>query len=292
METPNAVDPGTVSALQQELADNSALQTDIMRRISAQEMLANRPKRLTAGQAAQVAEQVTNNIVFESNNGTVRLPLPVVLVAAPGSGTVNVGAYVDPKAVQVILEIQVTGSSASCQTRQDSSYGWITQAAIGSGEKQQTCIGWESLTSTLSFDYSNISATTAYIKIIGYIIKISGVSPTSSGGGVIGSTTFAGLSDVTLSSPVAGDMAVYDGSKWVNAKFYEETPSGTVDGANATFTLAHVPKFIISGCLNGQPIDSGTDYTVASATITTTLTASTGNAAPQTGDELRFRYVA
>lgn len=50
-----------------------------------------------------------------------------------------------------------------------------------------------------------------------------------------------------------------------------ETPSGTVDGNNATFTLAYVPSAAASLQLfiNGQLlIAGGVDYTLEAATIT------------------------
>jgi hypothetical protein len=61
-----------------------------------------------------------------------------------------------------------------------------------------------------------------------------------------------------------------------------ETPSGTVDGSNAAFTLAHTPSPAGSLVLfkNGQEmIAGGADYTLATATITYTASAK-----PQTGD--------
>lgn len=65
-----------------------------------------------------------------------------------------------------------------------------------------------------------------------------------------------------------------------------ETPSGTVNGVNATFTLAHTPNPAadLQLYLNGQQlIAGGADYTLATATITMT-------AAPKTGDVLAAFY--
>jgi hypothetical protein len=61
-----------------------------------------------------------------------------------------------------------------------------------------------------------------------------------------------------------------------------ETPTGTIDGSNAAFTLAHTPSPAGSLVLfkNGQEmIAGGADYTLATATITYTASAK-----PQTGD--------
>ncbi len=65
-----------------------------------------------------------------------------------------------------------------------------------------------------------------------------------------------------------------------------ETPSGTVNGSNVTFTLANSP---IAGSqevyLNGILLESGAgnDYTISGVTISMLVT-------PQTGDKLRATY--
>lgn len=67
-----------------------------------------------------------------------------------------------------------------------------------------------------------------------------------------------------------------------------ETPSGTVNGINATFTLANTPSPAGSLILtkNGQVMKSGgTDFTLATATITFATAA-----IPQTGDVLIAWY--
>jgi hypothetical protein len=60
-----------------------------------------------------------------------------------------------------------------------------------------------------------------------------------------------------------------------------ETPAGTVNGANAAFTLAHAPNPASSLhlFLNGIRLWPGTDYTLSGATITYA-----GGMIPQTGD--------
>jgi len=69
----------------------------------------------------------------------------------------------------------------------------------------------------------------------------------------------------------------------------KETPSGTVNGSNVTFTLANTP---VSGkeeiYVNGiqQDPGAGNDYTISGATITF-LTG----AIPQTGDKVRASYI-
>lgn len=72
-----------------------------------------------------------------------------------------------------------------------------------------------------------------------------------------------------------------------NSNFVDkETPSGSINGSNATFTLANTP---VSGSehvyLNGilQDVGAGNDYTISGATITF-LTA------PISGDKIRVSY--
>jgi len=72
-----------------------------------------------------------------------------------------------------------------------------------------------------------------------------------------------------------------------NPTFYEETPSGTINGSNTTFTLAHTPTSNTSVLvfLNGvmQTQGAGADYTISTTTITY-------NTAPPTGSVLTAQY--
>lgn len=68
-----------------------------------------------------------------------------------------------------------------------------------------------------------------------------------------------------------------------------ETPSGTVNGSNATFTLANTPlsgseEVFVNGIL--QDVGSGNDYTISSNTITFE-----SGAIPATGDKVRVNYI-
>lgn len=69
--------------------------------------------------------------------------------------------------------------------------------------------------------------------------------------------------------------------------FYQEVPSGTINGSNTTFTLAHTPASANSVLLfeNGvaQTQGGSSDYTISGATITY-------NTAPPTGTLLLAQY--
>jgi len=67
-----------------------------------------------------------------------------------------------------------------------------------------------------------------------------------------------------------------------------ETPSGTINGSNTTFTLANTPvvgseQVFLNGIL--QEPGGSNDYTISSGTISFVT-------APQTGDRLRVTYVS
>ena len=65
----------------------------------------------------------------------------------------------------------------------------------------------------------------------------------------------------------------------------DETPTGTINGSNTTFTLAHTPSGTsLMLFKNGQKLEpGGADFSLATATITMT-------AAPKTGDILTASY--
>lgn len=65
-----------------------------------------------------------------------------------------------------------------------------------------------------------------------------------------------------------------------------ETPSGTVNGSNVTFTLANTPAGFVHVHLDGllQDVGGGNDYTISGATITFV-------SAPLTGSKIRVSYI-
>lgn len=129
--------------------------------------------------------------------------------------------------------------------------------------------------------------------------------PTGAAGGDLDGTypnpTVDGLqgNPVSPTAPTLGQAMVWDGSAWTpttitaTANYVdEETPSGSINGSNVTFTLAHAPSPSTSLRLyyNGTRLRYGTDYTLSGATITMTLTSLIGQAAPNTGDGLLAEY--
>lgn len=102
-------------------------------------------------------------------------------------------------------------------------------------------------------------------------------------GGVFAATTMSG--DGTISSSGVLTLAatvVFNADVVTN-----ETPSGTINGSNVTFTLANTPiAGTVALTLNGlmQESGAGNDYTISGATVTY-LTA------PISGDKLRASYI-
>jgi hypothetical protein len=66
--------------------------------------------------------------------------------------------------------------------------------------------------------------------------------------------------------------------KFIANIFVQETPSGTVDGVNTSFTTTHNPIFISAHLLfvNGILLRQGVHYTISGNTITMTLAPASG----------------
>lgn len=100
------------------------------------------------------------------------------------------------------------------------------------------------------------------------------------------------LTPVTLSGDVSsvsntGSVALASGVMKATNYITRETPSGSVNGSNTSYTLANTPvagseSVFLNGIL--QEPGAGNDYTISSATITY-LTA------PATGDKIRVSYI-
>jgi hypothetical protein len=120
------------------------------------------------------------------------------------------------------------------------------------------------------------------------------ITVNANGGGNIGSVSGGSMGIITLinNGTAAGtwdfQLAIASAAGTLStANFVDrETPTGTVNGSNTTFTLANTPTAgTESVYLNGllQEPGAGNDYTISGATITY-LTA------PVTGDKIRVSY--
>jgi hypothetical protein len=101
--------------------------------------------------------------------------------------------------------------------------------------------------------------------------------------GVLTPVTLSGDATVTSAGVLTVSSSVMKSTNYIT----RETPSGSVNGSNTSFTLANTP---IAGSesvfLNGilQEPGSGNDYTISGSTITYL-------AAPATGDKVRVTYL-
>lgn len=94
---------------------------------------------------------------------------------------------------------------------------------------------------------------------------------------------------------LTADAASTNGIKWATPAFssanfvFNETPTGTVNGTNPTFTLANTPTAgTVQVYVDGVHMNAGAsnDYTIATATITFL-----SGAIPQTGDVILVSYM-
>jgi hypothetical protein len=96
--------------------------------------------------------------------------------------------------------------------------------------------------------------------------------------------------NITATPPTDGQLLRWgaSASQWQMVTLVEqETPAGTLDGTNVTFTLANAPNPALGLrlCRNGIQQASGGDYTISGSTITF-ISAAT----PQPGDTLLASY--
>jgi hypothetical protein len=168
------------------------------------------------------------------------------------------------------------------------------------GTTLMTTTGYASVITTnngtdLYFGTGAVSAM--YIDSISHVTLLS-IPSYSSGGtylvsnsGTISSRTGAQvLSDIGAQATLSGSGYVKSASgtiSYVNTSF-KETPTGTIDGSNAVFTIANTPvtgseHVYVNGVLQEG---GGADYTLSTATITFVA-----GAIPPTGSRLRVTYL-
>ena len=100
---------------------------------------------------------------------------------------------------------------------------------------------------TVQDEGSALATAATTLNFVGAGVTATGTGSTKtisiSGGGGGGSTAINDLTDVTVSSPVAGDSLVYDGSGWVQAQTPVSQLLVTADGSNGyRFTGAGFPS--------------------------------------------------
>jgi hypothetical protein len=130
-------------------------------------------------------------------------------------------------------------------------------------------------------DVTGLQAALNLYALIGTSFAPSRTAIIDATGAIDGAT--GDLSDCMHVDGTSAPCGVSGSATFVDA----ETPGGTINGANASFTLANTPNPAASLTLflNGLLQDQGVDYTLA-ANVITFATAAT----PQTGDHLLANY--
>lgn len=212
---------------------------------------------LVSASAAIQTSKLQDNLKFIFADGSRSFTAPVSGVTPTAAAHLATKAYVDGISISFA---NVTGKPTTL-----AGYG-ITDAVSSSVIGAANGIAGLDATGSVSFDGS-ANAT------IAVTLANSGVTA-----GTYNNVTVNAKGLVTAASNVA-----YLTSSNFVAK---ETPAGTVDGVNMTFTLANAP---IAGTehlyWNGMLLESGAgnDYTISGATITMLF-------AVQTGEKLRCSY--
>lgn len=175
---------------------------------------------------------------------------------------------------QINLTTQVSGilPAANGGTNQNSTAVFPTSGTVMTTGTNVACGQLPALTGDTTSSAGACATTT---------VKVNGTSvPTNSAADLLLSTTAPATGAWTSigSCSSAVNALTYNtgthafGCNTVGFNFADaETPSGTINGVNATFTLAHTPSPAASLNLfeNGvQQRAGGTDYTLATATIT------------------------
>lgn len=146
----------------------------------------------------------------------------------------------------------------------------------------------------IAFDGSSNVTITPYgtsLNVSSSGIKITdGTSGQLMLAGTAGTASFATVSgDVTITGTGVTTVSSTSGSGFVKygAGVYNETPTGSINSSNTSFTLANSPaSSSLELFYNGVMLEPGTgnDYTISGVTITTLFTA-------VTGDKLRAYYI-
>jgi len=196
----------------------------------------------------------------------VQMPGPSDIIA--GAGILRTGQTFDITAADNSMTIGTDTIGVKLDTRA------ITVAAAGIG------INLEGTNPTLQIASNQLG------------VKLDGARCITTGASGIGvnpdNTTIEANSNALRVKPASiGDTQLSVTYQKQANIVVRETPGGTINGVNATFTLAATP---VSGSeqifLNGVLLESGAgnDYTISTATITMLVI-------PQTGDRLKANYL-
>jgi hypothetical protein len=228
---------------------------------------------------------------------TVAIGDRILVKDAPGSsGTGSVGSDQPANGIYTVTgnTTNLTVARAADVSGSVNPAGAFTLIEAGTANKGMGYVVIDPTTSDGTFTYGSNNIEWSIFSSAGS--GVSSVSVTSANGfaGTVANSTTTPA--ITLSTSVTGLLkgngtavsAATAGTDYLGPsnRSTRETPTGSINGSNTTFTLANTP---LSGTeevfLNGilQDAGAGNDYTISSATITML-------SAPLSGDKIRVTY--
>lgn len=165
--------------------------------------------------------------------------------------------------------------------------GSLIQTLAASSYTRLTLVSNGTSAGTWDSAYGVNNAGTGTVTAVS-VATANGFQGSSSGGATPALTLQTTITGIVKGSGNALVAATAGTDFVANANFVvRETPTGAINGANTTFTLANTPtagteQVFLNGML--QEPGSGNDYTISGATITYL-------SAPATGDRLRVAYM-
>jgi hypothetical protein len=138
-------------------------------------------------------------------------------------------------------------------------HGGSASSSTGSALATETPVG--------TIDNANTSFTVTNIPLW---IVVNGATLFSGGGFTYGSGTITTDSTVGTGGSI---YSVYASTVIASGTVTSETPVGTIDNSNVTFTVGHQPVFIV---VNGSTMFSGGGYTYSGGTLTLDSPVGTG----------------
>jgi len=228
---------------------------------------------------AKMANLAANSVIA-NNTGSSATPTALGLTAAATASTAMLrDTNANTKANSVAVGVTTTATAAGTTTLTVAS----TQFQQFTGTTTQTVVLPDATTLVTGQTYIIANKSTGAVQV------------NANGGGGIVSVTAGDWAIITLitNGSAAGTwdshLALSSTSAGLTSSNFvtRETPSGTVNGSNTTFTLANTPtagteQVFLNGIL--QEPGAGNDYTISGATITYL-------SAPLTGDKIRVSYM-
>lgn len=229
---------------------------------------------------AKMASLAANSVIGNLT-GSGATPVAVPATAAATASTVMTrDGSANTRANAFAVGVTTTATAAATTTLTVAS----TQFQQFTGATTQTVVLPDATTLALGQTYIIANKSSGAIQV------------NANGGGGIVSVTAGDWAIITLiaAGSAAGTwdshLALSSSSAGLTTSNFvtRETPTGTVNGSNPTFTLANTPTAGTEEVfLNGLIMEpgAGNDYTISGATITMLTTS-----IPQTGDKLRVNY--